>query len=136
MGDNAVSSNTNPSGVQGVCPDGWHMPSDTEWTELTDYLANNGYSGTEGTALKATSGWNSSGNGTDDYGFSALPGGYRNDYNGAFDHVSNSGYWWSATMHSGTLVWTRLMHYNTADVSRYDTSNSSDGFSVRCVRDE
>jgi uncharacterized protein (TIGR02145 family) len=61
------------------CPIGWHVPSDAEWTELTDYLAANGHSGTEATALKATSGWPDGYNGTDDYGFTALPGSARND---------------------------------------------------------
>ena len=51
-----------------LCPTGWHVPTDAEWTVLTDYLTANGHNGTEGTALKATSGWNSGGNGTDDYG--------------------------------------------------------------------
>ena len=60
-----------------LCPTGWHVPTDDEWTALETYLGANGHSGTEGTALKATSGWSSGGNGTDDFGFSALPGGYR-----------------------------------------------------------
>ena len=60
-----------------LCPTGWHVPTDAEWTILTDYLTANGHSGTEGTALKATSGWNSGGNGTDDYGWLGLPGGTR-----------------------------------------------------------
>ena len=81
MGDNAVSSATNPSGVQGACPDGWHLPSDAEWTELVDFVGSDGHSGTEGTALKSTTGWDSGITGTDDYGFNALPGGKRNSGN-------------------------------------------------------
>ncbi len=60
----AVSSTANPGGIQGACPDGWHLPSDAEWAELVNSISNDGHSGTEGTALKSTSGWNSDGNGT------------------------------------------------------------------------
>ncbi|MEA3316716.1 MAG: FISUMP domain-containing protein [Bacteroidota bacterium] len=117
-----------------ACPTGWHLPSDAEWTELTDYLAANGHSGTEGTALKATSGWNGSGNGTDDYDFSALPGGYRYDYDGAFDSVGNLGYWWSSTESSSSDAYYRYLYYNFSGVVRYSDYKSY-GFSVRCVRD-
>ena len=71
--DGAFSSSSNPSGVQGACPDDWHLPSDAEWTELTDYIASDGYSGTEGIALKSTFGWNENRNGLDNYGISFFP---------------------------------------------------------------
>jgi uncharacterized protein (TIGR02145 family) len=64
-----------------LCPKGWHVPTDAEWTALTDYV---GGASIAGLKLKATSGWNSGGNGHDNYGFSALPGGYRSGYNGSF----------------------------------------------------
>ena len=67
-----------------LCPTGWHVPTDDEWTALETYLGANGHSGTEGAALKATSGWASGANGTDDFGFSALPGGSRYDTDGDF----------------------------------------------------
>src|SRR6056297_2565672 len=76
-----------------LCPDGWHVPTDAEWTALEDYIASNGHSGTEGTALKATSGWNNDRNGTDDYGFTALPGGGRSS-DGAFGVIGGGGTWW------------------------------------------
>ena len=82
-----------------LCPTGWHVPTDAEWTVLTGYLTNNGHSGAEGTALKATSGW-SSVNGTDDYGYYGwlgLPGGYRHNY-GSFDYIGSIGYWWSSSL--------------------------------------
>ena len=63
--------------ARGLCPSGWHVPTDDEWTALETYLGANGHSGTEGTALKSTSWMVHGGNGTDDFGFSALPGGYR-----------------------------------------------------------
>ena len=129
----ASSSTTNPSGIQGACPTGWHLPSDDEWTELENYISNDSHSGTEGTALKATSGWYNSGNGTDDYIFSALPGGYRNPYDGQFFDVEHRGRWWSATESSSSNVYYRDILYNYTDVSRSDYDKSR-GFSVRCVK--
>ena len=71
-----------------LAPEGWHVPKDEECAVLTDYLAANGHSGT---ALKATSGWNSGGNGTDYYGWNGLPGRGRYD-NGDFYNVGGNGY--------------------------------------------
>ena len=125
----SASSAANPSGVQGVCPTGWHLPSDAEWTELTDFV---GGANNAGTKLKATSGWNSGGNGTDDFGFTALPGGSRN-YNGNFYVIGYSGIWWSATENDVTSAWIRSMHFNSSNVGRNNNSKEV-GFSVRCVR--
>jgi uncharacterized protein (TIGR02145 family)/uncharacterized repeat protein (TIGR02543 family) len=77
---------------QGVCPVGWHLPSNAEWTQLTDFV---GGSSKAGTKLKSTSGWYNNGNGTDEYGFSALPGGMG--MGGSFDGAGCYGSWWSAT---------------------------------------
>ncbi len=116
-----------------ACPTGWHLPTDAEWTELENYIAND-HSGTEGTALKSTSGWNDSGNGTDNYSFSALPGGYRSNYLGTFYNVGYRGNWWSSTEHSSSFAYYRYLYYHNADVYRL-SNNKSYGFSVRCVRD-
>ena len=127
--DGEASSTTNPSGIQGVCPAGWHLPSDAEWTELTDYLGGTGAGG----KLKetGTTHWNSPNTGaTNETGFTALPGGYRGD-NGAFYNVGNYGEWWSATEGNAASAWNRRMY---SDVGRY-RSNKELGFSVRCVRD-
>ena len=64
--------------ARGLCPSGWHVPTDCEWTDLENYITSQGFSGIEGTSLKSTYGWYDGGNGTDNFGFSALPGGYRN----------------------------------------------------------
>jgi len=131
----AAATNGDNDGVtQGVCPTGWHLPGDAEWTELVNYVSSDGHSGTEGTALKSTSGWNSGGNGTDDYGFSALPGGYRSSSDGSFSNVGDGGYWWSATEFSATSAWYRSLYYDHSDVYR-GGSGKSIGFSVRCLRD-
>ncbi len=117
-----------------ACPSGWHLPSDAEWTELTDYIGTSGHSGTEGTAMKSTTGWNSGGNGTDIYDFSALPGGDRDGGDGAFDGVGYYGYWWSSTEIASRYAYYRYLDYGNANVGRYDYIKSY-GFSVRCVRD-
>jgi uncharacterized protein (TIGR02145 family) len=129
----ASSSSSNPSGVQGVCPDGWHVPSDDEWTELENYVSNDGHSGSEGTALKSTSGWYGNGNGTDDYGFSGLPGGNRSNY-GYFYDIGDYGYWWSATENGTDDAWYRSLGYFYEYFYR---SNNDKGYghSVRCLRD-
>ncbi|ALO16598.1 Chitodextrinase precursor [Salinivirga cyanobacteriivorans] len=116
-----------------LCPDGWHVPTDAEWTALEDYIGSDGHSGTEGTALKATSGWNNDGNGTDDYGFTAHPGGYRTS-NGAFDNVGYYGLWWSATETNTYNAWRRYLYYSYSSVNRSSYSKEG-GFSVRCLRD-
>jgi uncharacterized protein (TIGR02145 family) len=129
----AASSTTNPSGVQGVCPTGWHLPSDAEWTELTDYL---GGTSVAGGKLKetGTTHWASPNTGaTNETGFTALPGGYR--YNsGTFSSIGYFGNWWSATEHSAANAWDRAMITNYSNVLRFN-DNKEVGFSVRCVRD-
>ena len=120
-----------------LCPTGWHVPTDAEWTVLTAYLATNGHNETEGTALKATSGWNDyngqNGNGTNDYGWLGLPGGALNK-DGYFISVGYSGYWWSSSELSTSLAWTRGLSLNIDGVNRL-SGYKENGFSVRCLRD-
>jgi uncharacterized protein (TIGR02145 family) len=85
-----------------------------------------------GKKLKSKTGWNEGGNGTDEFGFSALPGGYRNDSGGSFDFVGYSGYWWSATEYGNGNAYSRGMDYDGGGVYEYD-SDKSNGFSGRCV---
>ena len=118
---------------RGLCPSGWHVPTDDEWTDLEDYITSQGFAGTEGTALKSTSGWYNDGNGTDDFGFSALPGGYRTYSSGGFFSAGNRGYWWSSSPNGG-LAWFRNLNFINPDILRY-YFNSRYGFSVRCLRD-
>ena len=131
--DGEASSTTNPSGIQGVCPAGWHLPSEAEWTELTNYL---GGTSVAGGKLKetGTTHWNTPNTGaTNETGFTALPGGNRN-YFGTFIDIGLYGYWWSATEYSATDAWYRVMNYDYSNVySNY--FNKEVGFSVRCVRD-
>ena len=115
-----------------LCPTGWHVPTDAEWTILTDYLTANGHNGTEGDALKATSGWASGGNGTDNYGWLGLPGGNRGS-NGSFDDVGNYGYWWSSSQYNASYSWPRFLN-SFIDYVYRGAYNKEDGFSVRCLR--
>jgi uncharacterized protein (TIGR02145 family)/uncharacterized repeat protein (TIGR02543 family) len=125
----ADGSSTNPSGIRGVCPVGWHLPSDAEWTILMNYVGTNA-----GTKLKSSTGWSSSSGaaGLDIYGFSALPGGYGYS-NGTFGYAGSEGDWWSAT-ESGSYGWYRYMSYGSESVYR-DTYGKAYLFSVRCVQD-
>jgi len=115
-----------------VCPSGWHLPSDAEWKTLTDYVGSNA-----GTKLKSTSGWNdswngTSGNGTDDYGFSALPGGDA-DSDGSFGNVGDHGSWWSSTENDSEDAWYRSMNYYDGNVDR-DDNDKPTLYSVRCIK--
>jgi uncharacterized protein (TIGR02145 family) len=106
---------------QGVCPSGWHVPSDAEWTKLTDTTM---ASATAGTKLKATTGWASTGNGTDDYGFTVLPAGSRSYGNvGSFDFLGYYAYFWSASEDNGAYAFgayalSRFFDYGDAEAFR------------------
>lgn len=130
----SASSSASPSGVQGVCPTGWHVPSDSEWTTMQTFV--DPTNTTDGTKLKSTSGWlnngNTSGNGGDMYGFRALPGGRI--HGASFDGSGYNGDWWSATANSvASNDLDRGMGYGVAYV--YGSSDPiGDGVSLRCVQ--
>jgi len=113
-----------------VCPAGWHLPSDAEWTTLTDFV---GGESTAGKKLKTQSGWNEGGNGTDEYGFAALPSGFGYP-DGGFGAVGDDGYWWSSTESNANDAYRRIIYYINGDVLRgYNLKGSL--FSVRCLQD-
>ena len=118
-----------------ACPAEFHLPSDDEWTTLTDYV---GGEKTAGAKLKSTSGWNNNGNGTDDYGFSALPGGVGKS-DGSFGGAGNYGNWWSGSA-SGTGDWASLVRSLVMDdyngVRRPGLNYKTNLYSVRCVQDK
>jgi len=119
--------------ASGLCPSGWHVPTDEEWTDLETYITSQGFDGTEGTALKTTSGWKNGGGGTDDFGFSALPGGLRYANGNGFNNAEKLSYWWSSTS-LGASSWRRGLGYTVSTIYRYG-ANPRFGFSVRCLRD-
>jgi uncharacterized protein (TIGR02145 family) len=143
----SASSSSNPSGVQGVCPAGWHLPSDDEWKELEMALGmsqadtdGTGFRGTnEGSKLAGNESlWNSGDLDQNQEfgssGFTALPGGYRSGSSRSFYRIGNYGHWWSATEGSTNLIWCRYVFYGYSNVAR-GNGYKDYGFSVRCVKD-
>jgi len=121
------------SDSRNVCPDGWHVPTDAEWTTLTDYL---GGTSVAGGKLKetGTSHWNSPNtDATNESSFTALPGGIRGS-NGSFAGIGDYCYWWSSTEDSSVSAFHRILYYNNANFGKnlYDKKS---GFSVRCLKD-
>jgi uncharacterized protein (TIGR02145 family) len=111
---------------RGLAPEGWHVPSDDEWTALTDELG-----GKAGTIMKSRN-W-AAGQGTDESGFNALPGGNRN-HDGGFHLLNNYAVWWSATGAQGNFAWFRFVTSANGIVGR-DYSNRAKGLAVRLVKD-
>jgi uncharacterized protein (TIGR02145 family) len=142
-----ISTISNPIRVQGVCPSGWHLPSDSEWTELIDYL---GGANIAGGKLKETNltHWETPNDGaTNQSGFTALPGGLRSTLYGTtahFTQLNYTGYWWSSTgqdegwFNSILAVYDALViyieTYNAGVVKDWE-GQTSRGHSVRCVKD-
>ncbi|MBT6710304.1 MAG: hypothetical protein HOB22_01165 [Candidatus Marinimicrobia bacterium] len=116
-----------------IAPDGWHVPTDDEWTTLTDYLGGTSVSGGK-MKETGTEHWSSPNtDATNESGFTALPGGYRY-FNGNYIHQGYSGYFWSSTEYSSNSAWYRTLNYNYSDVDR-GSNYKKYGFSLRCVRD-
>ena len=143
-----------------LCPSGWHIPSDDEWTELELFLQNSGfnYDGTvdadldretknkTAKALASASNWAESAIkgsvGNTDYelvrnrtDFKALPAGCRKPEDGSFDGVTTSGFWWSSTGNDAGKAWIRNISENESAVSR-NHSGKAGGYSVRCIMDQ
>lgn len=130
----SAGSTTNPSGVQGVCPSGWHLPSDDEFTELANYVG-----GYETAALKlkesGTIHWDHPNEGaSDEFGFTALPGGMRY-VNGNMLFLRTVGYWWTATEGAVESAIYFGMNNNSSDLIRGDGAAMEIAYSVRCVKD-
>ena len=117
-----------------VCPSGWHLPTDAEWEMLISYVeSNSGCSDCAGAKLKANRGWADNGEGTDNYGFSALPGGEGGEEDVGFRNAGYRGYWWSASAgENGAYCF--HMRLNRENVNRYDNYTYL-LYSVRCVKD-
>jgi uncharacterized protein (TIGR02145 family) len=138
-----------------LCPAGWHVPTDAEWTIMIQTLdpfqaVNSGnvstftgvQSSTAGTVMKSTVtnssigsglGWNPGSPGTNTSGFTALPGGYR-DFDGSFYDIRYDAFFWSATEYDGTIAWFRYLTNSRSNVYR-SSIDKSVGASVRCLRD-
>jgi uncharacterized protein (TIGR02145 family) len=114
---------------RGLCPSGWHVPTDEEWTVMTDHLGGESISGGQ---MKTTYGWFGGGNGMNLAGFSGLPGGYRYS-SGYFGFSGFGGNWWSSSP-DVFGAWGRGLDYSDEAVSR-NNYNPLYGFSVRCIKD-
>lgn len=136
--------------TNGLCPIGWHVPSDDEWTELTDYLG--GVNAPNGDMLKSCrevnsylygncnttehprwEWWDDSIYGTDDYGFSGLPGGLR-WYDAPFAEIGETGLWWSSTPSNSYALWNRYLLRSISEVGII-WGTKKYGLSVRCIKD-
>ncbi len=143
----ASTSNANPSGVQGICPTGWHVPSDAEWDQLTNYVSSKsaylcgGLSNNIGKALSETTGWTSSGNAcavgnapenNNMTGFSARPAGWFNPSDYESLYFGEEALFWSCTENVSTAYPLRIRYDDTyGSIYQYDKAN---GYSVRCLR--
>ncbi|MCD4788885.1 MAG: T9SS type A sorting domain-containing protein [Bacteroidales bacterium] len=136
---------TTTQGVQGICPPDWHILTDEEMKILEGYADSqyvvgdpiwdqSNWRGIDaGVNLKSTNGWNSGGNGTDLYGFSALPGGVYS-YQYGFTYLGDQSYFWSSTEFTYEKPWYRTLKFNEEGVKRWVYAKHH-GFSVRCVMD-
>lgn len=130
-----------------LCPQGWHVPTDADWTILTDFLTNNNYgyqsSGNDiAKSMSAPLAWTTNstagtvGNdqtSNNSSGFKALPGGHRS-YNGVFYNIGDIGYWWSSSENDANLAYYRNMNYNNSIVTRGNSLSKLVGFSIRCIK--
>jgi uncharacterized protein (TIGR02145 family) len=126
-----VSPATN--GNKNVCPTGWHVPTDAEWTVLTDYLGGLIVAGGKMKEVGTTSWYSPNTIATNTSLFSALPGGLRFDM-GNFNFIGSYGYWWSSSEVNAFGAWARNLNNDFGYTYRYDYSKRY-GFSVRCLRD-
>ena len=124
-----------------LCPAGWHVPTDVEFSALEVYLGLPpdqvdvwGWRGTDqGMQMKNTTGWETGGNGTNSSGFSALPGGYRYGATGAFYLLTSITYWWNATEHDADRGWYRRLDSSRSDIYKASTSKKG-GKYIRCLK--
>jgi len=139
---NWYAVNTSTNGGKNVCPINWHVPSDAEWLQLENFISVNvidpsltGYRGDAGFKIKTVNDWYS-GNGlsTDEFGFSALPGGGRENTTGNFNNITKLGIWWTKSEENSTNAWFRTLKHSESGSARFSGEKKA-GYSVRCVKD-
>lgn len=121
---------TLPDKVQGICPEGWHLPTNAEWNTLFTAVGGKSVAGTK---LKSTSSWNSSGNGADAFSFSALPAGHRYD-NATYSGEGYYAYFWSSSEVNSDVAYYMFLYYDYDD-AYLSRKNKGYGYSVRCLKD-
>jgi len=115
-----------------LCPTGWHVPTDTEWSTLEDYLGGTAVAGGKLKEAGITHWIDPNADGTNECGFTALPGGSRH-IDGTFDGMGETAFWWTSTVYNTYYAWYRYVYYSNSYVSRYNW-DARNGFSVRCVK--
>ena len=113
-----------------VCPDGWHLPSKTDWKDLSNFLEGENIAGF---ALKSKKGWEDNGNGSNESGFNALPSGGCSEY-GVSNDVGFYSYWWSSNKSIAENSLGYKLEYYSSRISNFVEYNLN-GFSVRCIKD-
>ncbi len=116
---------------RGICPEGWHVPSETEWGTLKTWTdkANGGATGDEGKSLKSKASWN----GTNAYGFNGLPAGMCTNGK-AFSDVGGRGNWWTTKENGAGTAYGRRLDGSSDGLTQMPGPNKINGFSVRCVK--
>ncbi len=125
----AITDNRN------IAPVGWHIPSDEEWTTLTDYLGGETVAGLKLKETGTTHWQGPNTESTNESGFTALPCGTR-DFDGSSVDIGNYVNFWSNTEYSTNNIWYRFMHYNNNDFFRHNVDKKVYGLSVRCIKDQ
>ena len=116
---------------RGLAPEGWHIPSDSEWTELADFL---GGTSSAGMKMKKRSGWSGGTGGNNSSGFSAMTTGCRLE-DGAFYYLGYVCHWWSSTEYSSSSAWVRTIKRSEDQLRRHHSVEKEEGYSVRCIKD-
>lgn len=139
---NEMMNYSEQEGAKGICPDGWHIPSDQDWKVLEMSLgmsqaqadAPDWRGDDQGDVIKTTTGWVEGGNGTNTTGFSGLPAGYRGAEALEFGAITEGAYWWTSTQFSDVQTWYRAVGQYTGMINRTYNYKGS-GISIRCVKD-
>ena len=130
---NWYAVNLASNGNKNVCPTGWHVPTDAEWTVLTDYLGGEDVAGGKLKEEGMVNWYNPNTDATNSSLFTAMPGGYRNS-EGDFGYIHNNGYWWSATQTNKDSAQTRVLSMYAGVTIRREYEKSF-GMSIRCLKD-
>lgn len=137
MGIATAESATPTSGEIAVrkqlAPQGWHIPTNAEWTTLGTLLGGDAVAGGKMKTIGTTRWTTPNTSATNESGFAGLPGGWRVTA-GTFRHVGNYGIWWSATQYNSSIAWGRYLSYSDGVLNSSGDDNRG-GFSVRCLRD-
>jgi uncharacterized protein (TIGR02145 family) len=117
-----------------ICPSGWHVPTDAEWTTLTDELGGESVAGGKMKSVRTFYWYSPNTGATNESGFSVLPGGLRNN-DGSFDNIRHIAFFWSAAENDYNYAWSRYLDNFFSNVNRRSSYDKSVGASVRCLKD-